>query len=251
MPYPQARTDILIGEAARKYLGERVVMVAGLGGVGGQAVEALARAGIGHLILIDHDTVSLSNLNRQLLALHSNVGQKKTQVAIERLKEINPDIEITTLEMFLQPSDAEALFERYQPDYLLDCIDTIACKAALVKAAQVKKVPVISAMGAGNCLDVTKVRIAKLEKTEVCPLAREMRRHLKALRAHLRYPVIYSTEERRKPLPHSPVSGEYTGRPRAVNGTISYLPGLFGMMMSGYAINQMLEKSGLLMKLSN
>lgn len=246
MPYFQARTDILIGEAARRFLSEKTMMVAGLGGVGGQAAEALARAGIGHLILLDHDKVSPSNINRQLLALHSNIGQLKTQAAAARLKDINPEIRLTLLEQFLQPDGAEALFAEYRPDYLLDCIDSIACKAAMVKAAQAQKIPVISAMGAGNCLDVSKVGIAKLEKTAACPLAREMRRHMKALRGSLRYPVVYSTEERRQPLPHAPVGGDNSGRARAVNGTISYLPGLFGMMMSGYAINDLLQKSGLL-----
>lgn len=245
MPYPQARTDILIGEAARQYLAARTVMVAGLGGVGGQAAEALARSGIGHLILLDHDSVSPSNINRQLFALHSTIGQQKTDVAASRLRDINPELKLTLLPQFLRPEAAAELFAAYQPDYVLDCIDSIACKAALVKSAQDRKIAVISAMGAGNCLDVSKVQIGKLAQTSGCPLAREMRRNMKALRGSLRYPVVYSTEQRRQPLPHAPVSGE-AGRPRAVNGTIAYLPPLFGLLMSGYVVNELLQHSGLL-----
>lgn len=239
MPHIHARTDILLGEAGRRYLAERTVFIAGLGGVGGQASEAIARSGIGHILLLDHDVVSPSNCNRQLLALHSTLGKKKTEVARERLLDINPGLKITVVNQFLHADGAEDLLAPYQPDFLLDCIDSIGCKAALVKAAQNRGIRVISAMGAGNCLDVSKVKIARLDRTDVCPLAREMRKHMKRLRGKQNYPVVFSTEERRQPLPHQPVGGkpgEPTGRPRAVNGTISFMPGLFGMMMAGYVI---------------
>ena len=253
MPHPHARTEILIGAAGLARLRAARVLVAGLGGVGGHAAEALGRAGIGRLTLLDHDVVSLSNLNRQLLALHSTLGRSKVEVMAARLRDINPAIELTLIDEFLQPDRAEALIaalpnsspapdEGGPPvyDYVADCIDSIACKAALVAACHRQGVPVISALGAGNCLDVSRVRVAQLNQTQVCPLARELRRQLRALNAPLNYPVIYSDEPRRSPLPHQPVSGDQPGRPRAVNGTISYLPALVGVMLAGVVIRRLL-----------
>ena len=253
MSHPHARTEILIGAAGLARLRAARVLVAGLGGVGGHAAEALGRAGIGRLTLLDHDVVSLSNLNRQLLALHSTLGRSKVEVMAARLRDINPAIELTLIDEFLQPDRAEALiaaFPNSSPvlneetppvyDYVADCIDSIACKAALVAACHRQGVPVISALGAGNCLDVSRVRVAQLNQTQVCPLARELRRQLRALHAPLNYPVIYSDEPRRPPLPHQPVSGDQPGRPRAVNGTISYLPALVGVMLAGVVIRRLL-----------
>ena len=256
MPHPQARTEILIGANGLARLRAAHVLVAGLGGVGGYAAEALGRAGIGRLTLLDHDVVSPSNLNRQLLALHSTIGQPKVELMAARLRDIDLTIELTSIGEFLRPDMAEALIavpplapdpsptrgEGRQPpyDYVADCIDSIACKAALVAACHRHGVPVISALGAGNCLDVSRVRVARLDQTQVCPLARELRRRLRELDAPLDYPVIYSDEPRRPPLPHSPVDSGTPGRPRAVNGTISYLPALFGVMLAGFIIRRLL-----------
>lgn len=240
MPHPHARTEILIGAAGLARLRSARVLVAGLGGVGGHAAEALGRAGIGRLTLLDHDVVSLSNLNRQLLALHSTLGRSKVEVMAVRLRDINPAIELTLIDEFLQPAAADRLIAATRYDYVADCIDSIACKAALVAACHRQGVPVISALGAGNCLDVSRVRVAQLNQTQVCPLARELRRQLRALNAPLNYPVIYSNEPRRSPLPHQPVSGDQPGRPRAVNGTISYLPALVGVMLAGVVIRRLL-----------
>ena len=259
MPHPQARTEILIGAVGLSRLRAAHVLVAGLGGVGGYAAEALGRAGVGRLTLLDHDTVSPSNLNRQLLALHSTLGRPKVELMAERLRDIDPTLELTLLGEFLQPEAAEALVAASSPltsnsspakregsgqpyDYVADCIDSIACKAALVVACQRHEVPVISALGAGNCLDVTRVRVAQLNQTQGCPLARELRRRLRALGAPLDYPVIHSDEPRRPPLPHQPVGGDTPGRPRAVNGTISYLPALFGVMLAGFIIRRLLDE---------
>jgi tRNA A37 threonylcarbamoyladenosine dehydratase len=259
MPHPQARTEILIGAAGLARLRAAHVLVAGLGGVGGYAAEALGRAGVGRLTLLDHDVVSPSNLNRQLLALHSTIGQPKVEVMAERLRDIDPEIELHLIREFLQPDAAEALIAvspltpgssptrgEGRPssfDYVADCIDSIACKAALVAACHRHGVPVISALGAGNCLDVSRVRVARLDQTQVCALARELRRKLRELNAPLDYPVVYSDEPRRPPLPHQPVGGETPGRPRAVNGTISYLPALFGVMLAGFIIRRLLGES--------
>ncbi len=242
MPHPFARTEILIGADGIKLLRDKHVLVAGLGGVGSYAAEALARAGIGRLTLLDHDVVAPSNINRQLPALHSTIGQPKIDLMAARLRDIDPQLELILDRDFLQPSEAESLILAGRFDYVADCIDSIACKAALVAACTRHGVPVISAMGAGNRLDVTRVKIARLDKTQGCPLAREMRGRLRALKATLKYPVVYSDEPRRQPLPHQPVGGDTPGRPRAVNGTISYLPPLFGMMLTGAIVKNFLEK---------
>ena len=240
MPYPQARTEILIGAEGLARLRTARVLVAGLGGVGGHVAEALGRAGIGRLALLDHDVVSPSNLNRQLLALHSTLGRPKVEVIAERLRDIDPTLELTLIGEFLQPDGAEALMSATTFDYIADCIDSIACKAALVAACHRHGVPVISALGAGNCLDVSRVRVTTLSQTQVCPLARQLRRQLREREASLNYPVIYSDEPRRSPLPHQPVGSDASGRPRAVNGTISYMPALFGVMLAGVVIRELL-----------
>lgn len=253
MPYPQARTEILIGTEGLARLRAAHVLVAGLGGVGGYAAEALGRAGVGRLTLLDHDVVSPSNLNRQLLALHSTLGRPKVEVMVERLRDIDPTLELTSIRTFLQPEAADGLLTMRHPtspaglktradyDFVADCIDSIACKAALVAACHRQGVPVISALGAGNCLDVNRVRVAQLNQTQVCPLARELRRKLRELEAPLNYPVVYSDELRHPPLPHQPLGGNAPGRPRAVNGTISYLPALFGILLAGFIIQRLLE----------
>jgi tRNA A37 threonylcarbamoyladenosine dehydratase len=240
MSYPQARTEILIGADGLARLRAAHVLVAGLGGVGGHVSEALGRAGIGRLTLLDHDVVSPSNLNRQLLALHSTLGRPKVEVMAERLRDIDPTLEAILIGEFLRPDAVEALVTAAPYDYVADCIDSIACKAALVAACHHHGVPVISALGAGNCLDVSRVRVAQLSQTQMCPLARELRRRLRELDASLAYPVIYSDEPRRQPLPHQPVGGDAPGRPRAVNGTISYMPALFGIVLAGYIVRRLL-----------
>jgi tRNA A37 threonylcarbamoyladenosine dehydratase len=242
MPHPHARTEILIGAEGLARLRAARVLVAGLGGVGGYVAEALGRAGVGRLTLLDHDVVSLSNLNRQLVALHSTLGRSKVEVMAERLRDIDPTIELTLIDQFLQPAAAENLIAAAHYDCVADCIDSIACKAALVAACHRQGIPVISALGAGNALEVSRVRVAQLDQTQVCPLARELRRRLRALNAPLNYPVIYSDEPRRQPLPHQPVGADLPGRPRAVNGVISYLPALVGVMLAGVVIQQLLSE---------
>lgn len=240
MPHPHARTEILIGPDGLAVLRSKHVLVAGLGGVGGYAAEAVARAGIGRMTLLDHDSVAPSNLNRQLIALHSTIGQSKADLMAARLKDINPELELTLNRDFLRPETTADFITAAHYDYVLDCIDSIACKAALVAACLERGIPVISALGAGNRLDVTRVRVTRLNQTEHCPLARELRCRLRELNAPLDYPVIFSDEPRRQPLPHQPLSGPTPGRARAVNGTISYMPALFGLFMAGTVIRSLL-----------
>jgi tRNA A37 threonylcarbamoyladenosine dehydratase len=243
MPYPFARTEILVGQEGLAKLQTKHVLIAGLGGVGSYAAEAMARAGVGRLTLLDHDVVSPSNINRQLPALHSTIGQAMTSVLAQRLKDINPSLQLKLLTQFLQPSQADAFITAGGYDSVLDCIDSIACKAALVAACTAQGIQIVSAMGAGNCLDVTRVRVSRLDKTHGCPLARELRARLRALGATLKYPVVYSDEPRYPTLPHQAVEGIIPGQPRAVNGSISYMPPLFGILLAGLVIQHFLEHS--------
>lgn len=241
IPPMHERTAILIGTEGLERLGNAHVLVAGLGGVGGLAAEALGRAGIGRVTLLDHDTVTASNINRQVIALHSTIGQPKASLMAERLHDINPMIETSVITDFLRPENCESLLSLAQFDYVLDCIDSIACKAALVAAAQRLGRPVISSMGAGGRLDPTRIHIAPLNQTHTCALAREMRKSLKALGGQLSYPVVFSDEPPVvKGLPHQPV-GDPAGRPRAVNGTISYMPALFGLTLAGHVVRDLLS----------
>lgn len=234
------RTEILIGEDGLKCLGSKRVLIAGLGGVGGFAAEVVARANVGHITLLDHDVVGKSNLNRQIIALHSTMDMRKAYVMERRISDINPDITTRIETGFLNPEGVDRLLEE-SFDFVIDCIDSIYCKAALVHGCQLADIPVVSSMGAGGRVDVTKVRIGSLKDTETCPLAREMRRQLRKIGASLDYPVVYSTERPMKGTEHRPVgTNENPGRARSVNGTISYLPALFGVMIGGFVVNSLL-----------
>ncbi len=234
------RTRQLIGDAAVAQLAETRILVAGLGGVGSFAVEALARAGVGQLILVDHDTVALSNINRQLLALNSTVGQRKVDVMAERIGDINPNCRVEKIAKFLQPEDATWPLTP-SPHYILDCIDTIATKVALVKVCQARTLPIASSMGAGGRIDPTQLRIDSLANTTICPLARVMRKRLREAGASLDFPVVYSLEVPIKGSPHAAPDAAGLAQPRSTNGTIAYLPGLMGLMLAGFAIARCLR----------
>lgn len=237
-----SRTEILLGEETLAQLNRHHILIAGLGGVGSYVAEALARIGIAELTLLDHDIVSPTNLNRQLVALHSTLGKPKVEVMAERVRDINPGIKLHTVNAFLHKDDAEALITGNAFDFVVDCIDSIACKAALVAACIKHDVLVASSMGAGNRLDVSKVKVANLNQTHGCGLAREMRATLHKMEVRTNYPVIYSEERASQPLPHQPVEGAEAGRPRAVNGTIAYMPALFGMMLTGIVVKKLLAQ---------
>lgn len=239
MPTLHARTEILLGQQSVENLRRHHVLIAGIGGVGGYAAENLARAGIGELTLLDKDVVSPSNINRQLVALQSTVGQKKTAIMKARIADIDPSIKVNVIDDFMSVETAEQIVLSGKYDFIADCIDTIACKAQLVAEAQKHDIPVISAMGAGNCIDVRKARISRLDKTQVCPLAREMRRRLRALKANLKYPVVYSDETRRQPYVENISNENY--REKATNGTISYLPAVFGVLLAGEIVRALMD----------
>jgi tRNA A37 threonylcarbamoyladenosine dehydratase len=233
------RTALLLGPEGLERLSSRHVFIAGLGGVGSYAAEAIARAGVGRMTLLDHDVVGPSNMNRQLVALHSTLGRPKSEVMAERIRDINPDIQIHIASSFLSPSNVAEVVPT-DIHYALDCIDSIACKAALVHHCQEQRIPVASSMGAGGRLDPGALRIGPLSDTSLCPLARELRKRLRRLGAQLSYPVVYSLEQPIKGTEHRPLDGPNPGRARAVNGTISYLPPLFGYTLAGIAIRSLL-----------
>ena len=228
-----ARSEAIFGTEAMEKLKQAHVAVFGIGGVGGYAVEALVRGGVGTLTLVDSDTVSVTNINRQIIATHSTVGQYKTEVAAARARDINPHVTVYTHNVFFTPETAGDFdFSAY--DYVIDAVDTVAAKIALVLRAKEYNVPIISAMGAGNKLDPTAFAVADLYKTTVCPLARVMRRELKA-RGIRRLKVVYSTEEgKRIDLSESePSSGRH---PPA---STSFVPGVVGLILAGEVIKDL------------
>lgn len=230
------RTRIVIGEAGIAQLQRRHVLVVGLGGVGSYAAEALGRAGVGGLTLVDGDRVAPSNLNRQLLALRSTLGRPKVSVMAERISDIHPDCGLTLIDRFVLAEEMPGLVAGPY-DFVLDAIDSLSCKLALLEAALVVGTPVASSMGAGGRLDPTRVRVGDLTESRGCPLAREVRQRLRRRGLGRGVLAVWSDEPPRQPLPPQPVS---RGRPRAVNGTLSYLPALFGLTLAGAVIQRLL-----------
>lgn len=239
IPAQFERTQILIGNEGIDRLARCHVFVAGMGGVGSYCTEALARAGIGRLTLLDHDVVVTSNINRQLPALLSTVGQSKAELMRARIADINPDCQVTLLKVFLTIDNVKELLPP-DCDYVIDCIDSLSCKVALVAESYAQDLKIASSMGAGNRLDPSCIKLADISQTEMCPLARQMRKLL--LKHHnIRRGIltVYSDEHPSQPLPPQPTS---QGRPRAVNGTISHMPPLFGYMLAGAVIKNLLDE---------
>ena len=233
------RTRILVGDDGVAALRRARLFLAGLGGVGSYAAEALARAGVGALTLVDHDCVAASNLNRQLPALHSTLGRSKIEVVAARILDINPSCRLTLIDEFLSPDNVAAhLAGGY--DVVLDAIDSLSSKTALIETAHRLGLPVLSSMGAGGRLDPTRIRVGDLQATRVCPLARAVRSQLRRRGVGRGVIAVWSDEI---PLPPLPPEDVGRGRPRAVNGTVSYIPALFGLTLAGVAIRQLLEKA--------
>ena len=230
-----ARTRLLLGDEAVDRLKSCRVAVFGVGGVGGFAVEALARAGIGALDLIDSDRVALSNLNRQVLALRSTLGQDKADAARDRVLDINPDCRVTVHKTFYLPEN-RGQFDFTLFDYVVDAIDTVKGKLSLAEQAQAAGTPLISAMGAGNKLDPTAFRVADITETSVCPLARVMRAECKR-RGIRRLKVVYSTETPRRPV-KAPEDQPGPVR-RDIPGSVSFVPAVMGMILAGEVIKDL------------
>lgn len=232
-----SREELLIGPQGLEKLRQARVAVFGIGGVGGYVVEALARSGVGALDLFDGDRVSLTNINRQIIALESTVGRPKVEVAKERVLEINPECRVEARELFFTPENAgEVDFTQYS--YVADAIDTVTSKIELIRLCREAGVPVISSMGAGNKLDPTAFRVDVMEKTSVCPLARVMRRELKK-RGITGVKAVYSTEEALTPA--AAVEGDTKGTAgRPTPGSMAFVPSVAGLILAGEIVKDLL-----------
>ncbi len=225
------RTSLVIGEDNVKKLNKSKVVVFGAGGVGSYVIEALARAGVGHLVIVDGDKVDETNINRQIIALHSTIGLPKVEVAKKRVMDINPNIEVQTREEFFL-SESEDFFDE-TIDYVVDAVDTITAKIEIIERAKKHNIPVISSMGTGNKLDPTRFEIADISKTSVCPLAKVMRKEL-AKRQIKDVKVLFSKEE---PMKTSAFSE--TGKPTP--GSISFVPSCGGLIIAGEVIKDLIK----------
>lgn len=228
-----SRTALLLGEEAIEKLNNSKVAIFGIGGVGGYVVEALCRSGVGALELIDNDVVSLSNINRQIIALHSTVGKLKTEVMKERLLDINKDIKVTTRNEFFLPEVSHG-FDFASYDYIVDAIDTVSGKIELAVKAQEAGTPIISSMGAGNKLDPTAFEVEDIYKTSVCPLARVMRVELRK-RGVKKLKVVYSKEQALKPC------GDNSEGKKRVPGSVAFVPSVAGLIIAGEVIKDLIK----------
>ena len=229
---------MLVGEEMLDYFRNSTVAVIGVGGVGGYAAEMLVRAGIGHLIIMDSDEVSVTNKNRQLLALDSTVGKPKCEVLAARLKDINPELELTVIQEYLEADQAENHLGGFKLDFLVDAIDTLAPKLHLIKYCVDKEIPLVSSMGAGAKYDATKIRIADVSKSFNCPLAYIVRKRLRYMGIKRGFKVVFSEE---LPDKESIVPCEDRNKKSQV-GTVSYIPAVFGCVCAQAVIQGLIEK---------
>ena len=239
-----SRTELLLGASAMERLRQASVIVFGIGGVGGYASEALIRCGIGRITLVDNDCVNITNINRQVHATHSTLGQLKVDAMAARLLDINPDAIVKKVSRFYSPGMGQELFSE-NLDYILDCIDTVTCKLNLVTEAHSRGIPIISCMGTGNKLDPSRFCVSDISKTRDCPLARTMRKELRR-RGIRRLKVVYSQEEPLEPFDKElyasmlqELSAENSSR-RAIPGSISFVPSVAGLLMAGEVVRDIL-----------
>ena len=230
------RTELLLGPEKLATLRRAHVLVVGLGGVGAYAAEMIARTGVGRMTVADADTVSLSNINRQLVALHSTVGLPKAEVLAARLRDINPAIELTTVEKYIRDEETYALLDAARYDYVVDAIDTLSPKLALIAATLERGMPLVSAMGAGAKTDPTRMEIADISKTHHCPLAHMLRKRLHKIGIRSGFRAVFSPEPIRE---GAMILCEEQNKKSNV-GTISYLPALFGIGCASVAIRSLL-----------
>jgi len=228
-----SRTAYVYGEEAIAKLKNTKVAVFGVGGVGGYLCEALVRAGVGTIDIFDRDTVSVSNINRQIIALHSTVGKSKVEVMKERMLDINPECKVNAYNVFYLPENAHE-FDFSSYDYIADAVDTVAAKLEIIVRADKLGIPVISAMGAGNKTDPTRFEVSDINKTSVCPLARVMRRELKA-RGVDKLKVVYSKEPAKKCGEMDSATG------KSIPGSLSFVPSVMGLIMAGEIINDLVN----------
>lgn len=235
------RTELLLGTDAIRKLHDSRIAVIGLGGVGGYACEALARSGVGHFLLIDFDTVGPTNLNRQIIALHSTVGKPKVEVMRERILDINPDAQVEIYEGFCAIENRDELLRNI--DFIVDAIDSLGPKVGLLEHAFHQKIPIISVLGAGNRVDPSLVHLSDISNTMRCPLARRVRKFLRRRGIDSGIPVIYSSEESIKEFAEDTTpldeSISVRGRSRVTIGSVGYMPAIMGMWAASYVIRNL------------
>ncbi|MGB4961093.1 MAG: tRNA threonylcarbamoyladenosine dehydratase [Saprospiraceae bacterium] len=229
------RTSLLIGEEAHNNLKNANILLVGLGGVGSYAGEFLVRAGVGKLTIIDGDTVDVTNINRQMQALHSTIGQSKVALLVSRFKDINPDIDMKSYEQFMEPSDMENLLVAERYDFILDCIDSVTPKLTLLRMAKGSKTKVISSMGAGGKLDPSKIKIGDIALTKECKFAQSVRKRLKKI--GIKKGIIAVWSEEIQPVEALKLTDGKNYK-KSFYGTISYMPALFGLTMASEVIRR-------------
>ncbi|MDR3026777.1 MULTISPECIES: ThiF family adenylyltransferase [Chryseobacterium] len=233
------RTELLIKEEGLDRLIKANVLVVGLGGVGSFAAEFLARAGVGNMTIVDGDTVDITNINRQLPALHSTVGKHKVDVVAERLLDINPQLNLTKINEFLNPERMEEVLDSAKFDYVLDCIDSVTPKLSLIIAAKRRRIKIVSSMGAGGKTDPSKVLVRDISKTEHCHLARQVRKRLKKVKIDKGVRCVFANDIQDE---ESLKMTDGTNYKRSFYGTISYMPAIFGLYTASEVINHLLNQ---------
>jgi tRNA A37 threonylcarbamoyladenosine dehydratase len=232
------RTSLLLGDEKLKKLQDANVLVVGLGGVGAYAAEMIARAGVGRMTIADADVVSESNINRQLIALHSTVDRPKTEVMAERLRDINPSIELTIVSRFIKDDETDALLDSNKFDYVVDAIDTLSPKLALIKGALERQIPLVSSMGAGAKTDPAKMEICDIAKTHHCPLAHMLRKRLHKIGIRKGFTAVFSPEPVRE---GAMILCEEQNK-KSNMGTISYIPATFGIGCASVVIRGLIDE---------
>ncbi len=230
-----SRTELLLGKDRLNYLKSKHVLIAGVGGVGAYAAEMICRTGIGRITIVDGDIVQPSNINRQLIALHSTVGNIKVNILRDRLLDINPDLNLTTINTFLQDERIPELLDATKYDFVVDAIDTLSPKVFLIYNALIREIPLISSMGAGGKLDPSKIKVADISESYNCNLARFVRKRLSKLNAKQKFPVVFSSEQANQ---NAIIVSEEKNKKSTV-GTISYMPAIFGCYLGAYVVRNL------------
>jgi len=232
-----SRTQLMLGDNLVEKLMSKNVLVVGLGGVGGICAEMIVRAGVGKMTIVDNDTIDASNINRQIPALHSTVSQSKAKVLASRLLDINPLLDLTILEVFVENTSMQALIEKEPWDYVVDCIDTLSAKVDLIKGCMDRKLAIVSSMGAGGKVDPSQIRVTDLSKSYECNLARYVRKRLQALGIKKGLKVVFSPE---KPDQSKIIESDKVYPKKSIIGTLSYMPAIFGCTVASVVIRDLM-----------
>jgi len=242
IPYWMSRTQLLLGDEKIEALMNKHVLVVGLGGVGGICAEMIARSGVGKMTIVDADTVDLSNCNRQIPALHSAAGKLKAEVMAERLKDINPNLELIVKPIYIKEQITQDLLDESKYDYAVDCIDTLSPKVYFIKACKDRNIPIVTSLGAGGKVDPSQVMVTDISKTHTCTLAKYVRKRLNELNIRKGLTVVFSPE----PIDHDRVIVTEKAYPKkSVIGTISYMPAIFGCTVASVVIRNLMNNEQL------